>query len=627
MLRPVEMQKIRLLLPKSIMSTVIARLHDMGIVEITSSENEGLDKGAPLERYDEIAEQLVRIRAIKKALENGNTKPQQMEWEKALLEAKGLRIDDEIKQISESLEKLKNARATLIENLQLVQRLQVLGNVDFSRLRTENLDYWLGKASKKTAAAIAKDVSENAKDYSITTTNLSKTEELMLIVYRKSTNMQDKVAYTDVQEIEVPRGTAVPADSMQSIRQQLELNDNETMELKSRLHELSQKYYARVTDIEKALAIMADRAEISFKFGFTEKAAVVEGWVKAADFGKVVEDMRNISDAIAVQKAEAGEHDIPPTSLKNPKVTGPYQFLTEMFSLPNAREIDPSMIYMITIPLLYGMIVGDVLYGVASFFIGRWIVKKFNKSIMMQNVGTIWMVSAIPSIVFGLLFDEWAGMGHVHLIEILGQWGLPIAIHEPLYLPFVHRIEELTALIGITVLVGLLHLGLGFLLGAINEWGHSKKHAVAKLSWILLEITGSMAVGAYLLNLFPAEIGMIGAIGVGISALLLLLTEGIIGILEMPGLAGNILSYARIAAIGVVGVALAEIINQIFTPLPEQGILALIFFPLFVILHGLNAFIAMFESLIQGGRLNIIEFRSKFLKGGGKPFEPFSYSY
>jgi len=45
---------------------------------------------------------------------------------------------------------------------------------------------------------------------------------------------------------------------------------------------------------------------------------------------------------------------------------------------------------------------------------------------------------------------------------------------------------------------------------------------------------------------------------------------------------------------------------------------------LFLILHSINAFIAMFEALIQGGRLNIIEFRSKFLQGGGKLFSPFT---
>jgi V/A-type H+-transporting ATPase subunit I len=97
-----------------------------------------------------------------------------------------------------------------------------------------------------------------------------------------------------------------------------------------------------------------------------------------------------------------------------------------------------------------------------------------------------------------------------------------------------------------------------------------------------------------------------------------------VGVLEIPGLSGNVLSYMRIAVVGVVGTILAELINEMLMPLPQQGIMALVFFPLFIILHMVNTFIAMFEAMIQGGRLNILEFKSKFVKGGGKIFEPFA---
>jgi V/A-type H+-transporting ATPase subunit I len=103
--------------------------------------------------------------------------------------------------------------------------------------------------------------------------------------------------------------------------------------------------------------------------------------------------------------------------------------------------------------------------------------------------------------------------------------------------------------------------------------------------------------------------------------------EGLMGLFEVPGVVSNVLSYVRIAGVGVVGVVLAEIINEFLAPSPSLGVLNLIIFPLFIVFHFANAFLAMFESLVQVGRLNLVEFYSKFYHGGGKPFKPFSLPF
>jgi V/A-type H+-transporting ATPase subunit I len=175
----------------------------------------------------------------------------------------------------------------------------------------------------------------------------------------------------------------------------------------------------------------------------------------------------------------------------------------------------------------------------------------------------------------------------------------------------------------VTILTGLVHIGCGFIIGAYNQWGHHRKHAYAKIAWIGVEIGGTVAIASYLG--FLPDFAMLPGVGLlAASAIGLFFTEGIVGLLEIPGLAGNVLSYARIAAVGVVGVVLAEIINEILVPTPAAGLLVIILLPLLIILHAVNTFIAMFEAIIQGGRLNVIEFRSKFLEGGGVLFDPFS---
>jgi len=212
---------------------------------------------------------------------------------------------------------------------------------------------------------------------------------------------------------------------------------------------------------------------------------------------------------------------------------------------------------------------------------------------------------AVAGIIFGLIFDEWLGMSLYQLLEVFQAWGLinltALGISGPLYAGF-HRGTNVSLLIGLSILLGLVHIAFGFLMGAINEWHHNRKHAIGKLS------IGLAGKGLFL-----------------VSLAIMAFTEGPIGLIELPGLLGNVLSYARIAAVGLVGVLLAELINTTFVPTPEQGIVyAILILPLLVLLHVMNIGLAMVECIVQGGRLNLIEFYGKFFHGGGKEFTPFA---
>jgi V/A-type H+-transporting ATPase subunit I len=229
------------------------------------------------------------------------------------------------------------------------------------------------------------------------------------------------------------------------------------------------------------------------------------------------------------------------------------------------------------------------------------------------------MYSAFATMIFGILFDEWGGASHNFWLGPEG-YGL---IAGPLYSGF-HRLHEVAMLIALTAIVGIIHLTLGFIIGAYNHWDHHRKHSYAKIAWIGVLYGGTLAISSIMFGVFPEIVGFAGIGLLILSAIGLAIFEGIIGILEIPGLLGNVLSYTRIAAVGIVGVVIAELVNDAFAPLPKAGLMAILLFPLFIVLHFANCFVAMFEALIQGGRLNIVEFRSKFLEGGGRTFMPFS---
>ncbi|MFP3215498.1 MAG: V-type ATPase 116kDa subunit family protein, partial [Candidatus Micrarchaeota archaeon] len=169
-------------------------------------------------------------------------------------------------------------------------------------------------------------------------------------------------------------------------------------------------------------------------------------------------------------------------------------------------------------------------------------------------------------------------------------------------------------------------VSLGLLLGFVNKWRHGeKKVAISKLTGILTIITGVFAVGGAFFNL----VGASATLYFGIASIAALIATGALSGIEateITSLIAHPLSYARILGFGMSSIIIAMLIDQAFTPSLSHGILLFILFlTIFVTLHFLNMILGIFEGLVQGIRLNFVEFFSKFYNGGGIKFKPFYY--
>ncbi len=91
------------------------------------------------------------------------------------------------------------------------------------------------------------------------------------------------------------------------------------------------------------------------------------------------------------------------------------------------------------------------------------------------------------------------------------------------------------------------------------------------------------------------------------------------GIIHIPSTISNIFSYARLMALGVAGVLLADVANQLSGTVGSiwVGILLALF------LHLINIVVHSFSSTIHSIRLNVIEFFGKFYESGGRQYKPF----
>ena len=624
MLNPAKMQKIRLVAVKSKSRAILAELHRLGMLEIRRFESEDFESGKTVEVYDRISASLVRLRSIKSMLGLMGKEPKdlEMDLDRTLEEAEAFQIGEGLQEkhriIDQKTTEISNLESRLMDAMKLSEF-----NLDFSKLDSEYLNFAVGTI----LAARLQSVTNELHDVEMDSHIVDKEAVIALAYPKEDARAELVLSKHGFSPIDI-EGFTTPVNTAKDFQAKISELKVEVNEIQSQIAEIARKHGDKVLRLTYALNLWSERALITKEMGFGSQTMILEGWVQAKDY----DSFKNALEAkfgtkVYLEKIVNGKEE-PPVVLDNPKSAYPTEFLVRMFSLPKPSEVDPTIILFITVPLIYGMMLGDVVYGLISFLLASWLQKKWKKGGLGYGVASIWKFSAIAGICFGIIFDEWFGMSLYQLLGVFQMWGFinlsALGITGPLYAGF-HRGSNVSLLIGLSILLGLVHLALGFLIGAINEWHHNRKHAIGKLAWIFIELGGFLAVSTAMFGVFPPVFVEVG-LGIFIlSTIIMAFTEGPIGLMEIPGLLGNILSYARIAAVGLVGVLLAELINESFIPNPEQGIVyAILLLPILILFHVLNIGLAMVECVVQGGRLNLVEFYGKFFHGGGKEFTPFA---
>ena len=342
--------------------------------------------------------------------------------------------------------------------------------------------------------------------------------------------------------------------------------------------------------------------------GATQSTFVICGWIPRQAILELKQMLQErVGEEVVVCESAISEEmaDDTPVMLQNPAAVRPFETLVGLLSLPRYASWDPSLLMAIFVPLFFGMILGDIAYGLVVMGLGLWLRRRFTGTV--RDLGQVLLWGGGWAVVFGWFYGEFLGT--------LGQeFGL---------VPMLDRAEALVPLFITAVAVGIAQVTLGLVLGAWAAFRQRHLGPFSEKIGALVSLMGLYAVVAVVAELLPAQFFTPAVITVLLGLILLSAPMGLIGLLlgplELLGTVGNILSYLRIAAIGLSSVYLADVANQMvgLTGNIFLGFLVAVFF------HILNIALGIVSSTIQSLRLHYVEFFGKFFEGGGKPFRPF----
>jgi V/A-type H+-transporting ATPase subunit I len=368
------------------------------------------------------------------------------------------------------------------------------------------------------------------------------------------------------------------------------------------LYKAAQDWVREQLSIIQASAFAFETAMCFFIYGWmpAEKVASLSGALQKNFTGSVVLDEIDI---------RTEDFERIPVVLQNPKYFKPFENFTRLLPLPSYTSFDPTPFIGLFFPLFFGLILGDAGYGVILLLVSRVTLRFAKENQLFQDALSILKVCSLYAIIFGLLYGEF-----------LGDFGHTVLGMKPL---FIDRQKNIIPMLYFAMAIGLAHVTLGLVLGFVSALRrHTRKEALVKLLNIIFVFLIVSLIITFI-GFFPELMTRPLIISILVLCPLLFFSGGILAPLELLKNIGNIISYARIMAIGLSSVLLANVANQL------SGLTGDIILGLIVggIIHLIGITIGVFSSSIHSLRLHYVEFFDKFIELGGRKYRPFASTH
>ena len=374
------------------------------------------------------------------------------------------------------------------------------------------------------------------------------------LIYSRSieSEVRELCAKNGLSVVEVPSAFTGMADEEKekysaSIRE-LEAKEQE---LSAKMTEAADTYVPTVQKLSDYYASLSARYNEMARSYETDCTMLTKFWVPASKADELKQKIEAISTDIELQMNDPAPDEEPPSLLNNGDTVKPFNILTELYSSPTYRGIDPTPLLAPFFWIFFGMCLGDAGYAIVVFCTILWVFRKYKKIAPgVKEFIRLFLFCSVSTFIYGVISGSFFGNFIDSFVPVLIPLKNSLMLVDPMTNPM--------QVLGISLLLGVIHLMFGLLIAAYDKLRHGEFiDALGNdISWFLL-IVGLCLFGVGLGGMLPPHFVQIGQGMAGLGAVIIFLYAGkgepnffkkiINGFLALYGSTsylGDILSYS-----------------------------------------------------------------------------------
>ncbi len=666
----------------------LASLNALHIIEYDGSD-EGFNLGVPKEESEIVGKRLNKLRSAASIVDfSGPKNPVSADKVRSELDDSLSKAVDELLEKSTRLDSVEGRLSSLQEDEITIELLSSLG-LDVELLSGYSaLNSFIGTISGNFSD-IELELQDGAIEGLFFQGSMNASKVIALFVKAEQSNdAQSLLNQLGFQAINIPEGiSGDPNQLIVDLRSQISELIAEKSLISDDIESWSNEYGSSLACGLELLEREHDILTAPVKLAVSEHAFFVDGWIELSRSEEVQSALTKscLYSEVTPFKIEAGggghghsdhhhHQEMPPISYKDRMLSKPMELLTDAVGRPAYGRIDPTLFMFVTYPIFFGMMLGDMAYGLVTIALGAFVFSKANTNEMVRLGGKFLIYIGLGTLTFGYIYAEFAGWEifmyektKIDGVYVYGDNLSPVAFlanlyplsdsahgYGPelelgfginLYFPF-HRVgTHLEDLIVLTIYVGFIHIIFGKLIGFRDVLFYGTDHGHVGLAaaffehgaWIVLLVGGFMFTYGFL-GPEDAEYLLQPGAAIALSAVVMLIwtlynyhgipiaVSLILAPIEAIGMMPSVISYVRLFAVGIVGVKIAETGNKLWEPMMDADLLLVPFFFIGWLSVQIFAWVlGVFSPNIHAARLHFVEWMRQYYDSSGEAFEPFGF--